>query len=109
MSDISLVRPHSVPIAEAKGRVQKAANELAAEHELSSNWHGNILYFERSGLHGEIHVTHSEVRVEATLGFLLKPMKAKLVDRLERTFEKLFPEAHSLTHAKRPTKKTAHH
>jgi len=92
MPDIELVRSHAVPISEAKARVQKIADELAPEYDLSSEWRGNTLYFHRTGLHGETHVNASHIRLEATLSFLMKPLKNALVDRIERKFEKVFPE-----------------
>lgn len=92
MADIKLMRTHFVPLAEAKKRVQRAAEELAAEHDLRSEWEGNVLLFERPGLHGEIRVSASDIRLEASLGFLVKPLRGKLVSELEHKFEKLFPE-----------------
>jgi len=92
MPDIELVKSHSVPIPEAKARVQKIADELAADYDLRSEWRGKILLFERSGLHGEMEVTASKIRLEATLSFLLKPLRSALVERIERKFEKVFPE-----------------
>src|ERR1035441_8693105 len=75
MSDFKLVKHHSLPIAKAKARVQKVADGLAAEYALSSEWHGNTLRFHRSGVHWPGHVTDSEIRLDVTLGFLLKPLK----------------------------------
>jgi len=92
MPDIELVRSHAVPVPEAKARVQKIADELAPEYDLSSEWHGNTLRFHRTGLRGETHVTASHIRLEATLSFLMKPLKNALIDRIESKFEKVFPE-----------------
>jgi len=106
MPDIELVRPHSVPIAQAKARVQKTADELAAEYSLRTEWNGDTLRFFRSGLHGEVYVTSSEIRLEATLSFLLKPLEAALVERIESKFEKLFPEPPPGPQAKKPPART---
>jgi len=104
MPDLDLVRPYWAPIAVAKVRVQKAADELAAEHDLRSQWDGNTLRFERPGLHGEIRVTASELRLQARLGFLLKPLKSRLVSEIEDKFNRLFPETKAGGHARRPHK-----
>ncbi len=104
MSDITLVRPYSVPIAEAKARVQKTADALAAEYHLKSEWHGDSLRFARTGLHGEIHVTDSEIRLHVKLSLLMTPLRAPLVHRIEDKFARLFPEPKA--GAKRPHKKT---
>jgi len=105
MSDIELVRPFSLPIAVAKGRVQKTAEELADEYDLRSQWHGNTLRFDRSGLHGEIHVTNSEIRLHVNLSLLLKPLKARLITRIEDKFDRLFPEVDAKAHTKKLHKK----
>lgn len=101
MPDIELERSHSVPIPEAKARVQKIADELAAEYDLQSEWRGRTLLFERSGLHGEMEVTASKIRLEATLSFLLRPLKNALIERIERRFEKVFPEPRTSAQAKK--------
>jgi putative polyhydroxyalkanoate system protein len=107
MPDIELVKPHSLTIAKAKAMVQKAADAIAAEYDLTSEWHGNTLHFHRSGVDGQMHVTDSEIRVHVTLGFLLKPFRAKLVDHIERSFERLLPKREAGVPAREPGRKTA--
>jgi len=108
MADIEVVRLFSLPVAVAKARVQKTADELADEYDLRSWWEGNVLRFDRPGLHGEIHVTHSELRVHVNLSVLLKPLRARLVDRIEDKIDRLFPEAKAITGAKTSRKKAPH-
>ena len=92
MSDIEVVKSHSLPIAKAKTLAQKEVDALAGEYDLSSEWRGNTLHFHCSGLDGQMHVTDSEIRLHVTLGFLLRPFKGSLVDHIERTFDRLLPE-----------------
>ena len=108
MADIQLVKPHSLPIAKAKALVQKAVDELAGEHDLTSEWHHNTLHVHRSGVDGQMHVTHSEIRVDVSLSFLMKPFKAKLVDHIERTFERLFPKREPGVQARESSRKSEH-
>ena len=105
MSDFKLVKHHSLPIAKAKARVQKVADGLAAEYALSSEWHGNMLRFHRSGVDGQVHVTGSEIRLDVTLGFLLTPLKGKIVGHIERSFDKLLSREPGAP-AKKPASKT---
>ena len=49
MADIELVKPHSLTVVKAKALVQQAADALAAEYGLSSEWRGDSLHFHRSG------------------------------------------------------------
>ena len=101
MSDIKLVKPHSLPLTKAKALAQKTADALAAEYDLESEWHGNILRFHRSGVDGQMHVTDSEIRLDVKLGLLLKAFKGKIAGHIERNFDEL------LAGGKKPAKKTA--
>jgi len=106
MADIQMMRSYTLPIAVAKARVRQAADELAAEYDLTNTWSGNRLRFERSGLHGEVHVGASEIHLQAHLSPLLRPLKGKLVTRIEEKFERLFPEHKIAAHAPRRHGKT---
>jgi len=108
MSDISLVRSFSLPIKVARARVQRTADELADEYGLRSEWQGNTLHFDRSGLHGEMHVSQSEIRLQVHLSLLLRPLKAKLISRIEDKFDRLFPELKAGARSGTPRKKTSH-
>jgi len=99
MPDIVFVRHHALSLARARALVQKIADRLAAEHHLKSEWHGNMLRFERTGIHGDIHVAESKVHLEVNLGFLLKPLKGALLQEIERTFDKYLPEPPAKKHA----------
>ena len=101
MSDIKLVRPHSLPLTKAKALAQKTADALAAEYDLESEWHGNILRFHRSGVDGQMHVTDSEIRLDVKLGLLLRAFKGKIAGHIERNFDEL------LAGSKKLAKKTA--
>ena len=92
MPDIELVKPHSLTIAKAKAMVQKAADALAAEYDLTSEWHGNTLHFHRSGVDGQMHVTDSEIRLHVWFFAEGVYCKRTLVDHIERNFDKLMAE-----------------
>jgi putative polyhydroxyalkanoate system protein len=95
MPDIRMIKYHSLPMAKARELVQKAADDLAAEYDLSSRWAGNTLHFRRSGVEGAMSVTESEIDLEVTLGFLLKAFKAKFVEHIEHNFDTLLAKAHA--------------
>ncbi len=92
MADIEFTKAHSLTIAKAKALVQHAAEALAAEYGLSSEWHGNTLHFHRSGVDGQMHVTDSEIRLHVTLGFLLRAFKGKFIDHIESNLDRLLAE-----------------
>ena len=71
MADISLQRKHKLGLKKAKEAAQKVADELAESFDMESEWAGNTLNFERSGVSGQLVVTKDGVTVDAKLGFLL--------------------------------------
>ena len=93
MADIKMIKFHALPLAKAKQLVQKAADNLGEEYDLTSEWHGDTLRFHRSGVEGQMKVTAAEIHLDVTLGFLLRPFKAKFVEHIEHNFDRL------LTHA----------
>jgi putative polyhydroxyalkanoate system protein len=95
MPDIRMIKYHQLSLADARALVQKAADDLAAEYDLSSRWSGDTLHFRRSGVEGAMHVTASEIDLEVTLGFLLKAFKAKFVETIEHNFDNLLAAAHA--------------
>jgi putative polyhydroxyalkanoate system protein len=95
MADIRMIKYHSLPMAQARALVQQAADDLAEEYDLTSQWAGNTLHFRRSGVQGEMRVTDSEIDLEVTLGFLLKAFKSKFVEHIEHNFERLLAKAHA--------------
>ena len=105
MPDINLERSHSLSIAKAKALVQRAADGLATEYDLESEWHGNTLRFHRSGVDGQMLVTDSKIELNVTLGLLMKPFKGKFVDRIERDLGKSLAETEPGDKAKKPAKK----
>ncbi len=107
MSDIKLVRSHSMPIAKARALAEKAAASLAAEYDLAHEWHGNSLHFHRSGVDGQMHVTASEIQLDVKLGFLLRAFKGKLLQHIERELDQLLPAKQMQAPAKKSPKTTA--
>ena len=87
MADIHFVRKHNLPLADAKKKVQEAADELGQEYDLQSEWDGDTLLFSRSGVQGAMAVTPNDVTLEVKLGFLLRPFKAKFEHHIERNLE----------------------
>ena len=104
MSDINLVRSHALSITNAKALAQKAADGLAREYNLESEWRGNTLRFHRSGVDGQMLVTDWKIELDVTLGLLMRPFKAKFVDRIEHDLDKLLAERDPGSQVKKPAK-----
>jgi putative polyhydroxyalkanoate system protein len=84
MSDINYTHKHSLSLKQAKQAAQKAADDLAEEYDLRSEWEGDTLHFHRSGVEGRMRVTESAVELDVKLGFLLRPFRASLEEHIER-------------------------
>jgi putative polyhydroxyalkanoate system protein len=93
MADIKMIKYHQLPMPKARALVQKAADDLGEEYNLTSEWHGDTLRFHRSGVEGQMKVTSSEIHLDVTLGFLLRPFKAKFVEHIEQNFDRLLAGA----------------
>ena len=89
MSDIRFVRKHSLTVARARRIAQKAADDLAEEYDLESEWDGDTLNFHRSGVTGSMSVNASQIELEVTLGFLFKPFKAKFESHIAHRLDEL--------------------
>lgn len=110
MPDIKMIKYHALSIDGARALVQKAADHLAGEYELTSEWQGNTLRFHRSGVEGEMQVTAEEIRLEVTLGWLLRPFKARFVETIEHNFDRLLQAGRGskpAAKAVKPAKKAA--
>ncbi len=89
MSDIHFMRHHPLTVAQAKKVAQKAADDLAQEYDLQSEWDGNVLNFHRPGVTGCMKVSGDEIDLEVKLGLLLKPFKAKFENHIAHRLDEL--------------------
>ncbi len=90
MTDIDIRRTHSVPLKEAKARVERIAERIAERFDVDYGWKGNTLQFTRSGVEGQIAVSAKEVHVMVRLGFLLFALKGSIEREIDRVIEEQF-------------------
>jgi putative polyhydroxyalkanoate system protein len=107
MADIKMIKYHRLPMPKARALVQKAADDLGEEYDLTSEWQGDTLRFHRSGVEGQMKVTSSEIHLDVTLGFLLRPFKARFVEHIEHNFDRLLAGAGKAAKAGRTAKAPA--
>jgi putative polyhydroxyalkanoate system protein len=112
MSDIKARRSHSLPLEEARKAAEKIAARLQKDFDLEYAWSRHVLHFERTGVHGELHVTDHDVRLEARLSFLLAFLKPRIEQEIDEQFDKYFappaakaPAAKKAASAKPPQKR----
>jgi putative polyhydroxyalkanoate system protein len=90
MSQIHLHRKHTIGLKKAKVAAQKVADDLAQEYGMTSEWEGNALRFNRSGVEGVLRVSRDSVELDAKLGFLLSAFRHKIEEHINDNFDRYF-------------------
>lgn len=93
MADIRIARRHSMPLKKARGAAENFAAQLEEKFELQSEWHGDTMHFERSGVKGTLHLAKDQVTIEAKLGFLLSAFKSTFEGHINDNLDRLFGSA----------------
>ncbi|GHH54413.1 MULTISPECIES: polyhydroxyalkanoic acid system family protein [Gammaproteobacteria] len=92
MSSIDIRQDHALSAEQARTAIDEAARKLDERFGLRSSWNGDRLDFSGSGVDGAIELLPGQVRVTATLGFLLSAMKGMVEAEIRRVLaEKLGP------------------
>lgn len=91
MPSIEISRKHARPLADARKAIERLAKSIAKRFDVEYEWQGDTLRFQRPGVHGQIVLAKSSVRVAAHLNFLLVALKpaieAEIVKQLEKEFD----------------------
>ncbi|MBI5534718.1 MAG: polyhydroxyalkanoic acid system family protein [Deltaproteobacteria bacterium] len=91
---IQLQRLHRLPVAEVRGRLERAARNAQQRHRLSWHWQGNALEVMpppgvARGARGRVVVGECDVRVEVDLPLVLRPARGMVETRLQRKLDDL--------------------
>ena len=90
MSRIDITKKHTRTLPEARKSIERVAKSIEKRFDIQYGWDGDTLKFERSGVHGQIILTKTTVRVFAHLSFLLLPLKGAVESEIEKQLEKEF-------------------
>ena len=90
MAKIDIRRKHGGTMKTAKAAVTRTATAIGKKFALEHAWEGDTLRFQRFGVNGTIHVTATEVHVQAELGFLLGALKPLIENEIEGQLDKNF-------------------
>ena len=93
MADISLVRAHKLGLKAAHTAANKMADRLAEKFDLKGTWSGNTLNFSRPGVNGTLAVSEKDMKLEVTLGFMLKMMKGPIERSVHEQLEIILKDA----------------
>ena len=78
MSNIQVSYPHQRTMEEAREAAQTFAGKLKAKLGVESEWQGDVLKLERTGVNGAMTLSEGLVVVELKLGLMLVPMKGQV-------------------------------
>lgn len=84
MSQIDIRHEHGKTPEQARAAIEEVAAKLADRFGVRSQWQGEALQFNGSGVDGTIELLPGAVRVTATLGFLLSAMKGMVETEIRR-------------------------
>lgn len=87
MSHISIRRKHRLGHAELRERVSHLADRLGEKYGADCHWDGDIVQIEHSNVTGTVHVTPSEVVVDAKLGFFLSMFQHRVEEEITRIMD----------------------
>jgi putative polyhydroxyalkanoate system protein len=88
LSAISISRTHSLSAAQATRVADTVVAKLEQEYGIRSQWKGDTLHFQRSGVTGTLDLSaKNKVQVEVRLGFLLTPFRDSIARQIEHNLD----------------------
>lgn len=93
MPDIDIKRAHNLGLKAARAAADRMAEKLGARFGLSGRWSGNVMNFERPGVTGSLAVDEKDLRLQVSLGLLLKAMRSSIEGAVQEELDKLFAKA----------------
>jgi len=90
MSIIDINHKHDLNLEQAQAIADELAADLANEFSIEYGWDEDVLYFERPGVHGQIDVDEQNIRIQATLNFLLLALKGRIEAEIQQVLSHHF-------------------
>jgi putative polyhydroxyalkanoate system protein len=93
MAEISIVQEHHLTPNKAREAAQQVADKIAGEYSLACKWDGDVLRFERSGVHGSLTLEKKQVAMHIQLGFLMSAFAPTIEAKVAESMKKVFSAA----------------
>jgi putative polyhydroxyalkanoate system protein len=90
VSTIDIHAYHTLSHEEALNAADELSIDLAEKFGIDYGWDEEVIHFERPGVHGQIEVKDSELRIQASLGFMLMMLKTPIEQEIVRYLEEHF-------------------
>ncbi|MEO1171723.1 MAG: polyhydroxyalkanoic acid system family protein [Myxococcota bacterium] len=88
MADIEMSRDHDLGAQGATDRLKGIEDKLRDKYGVTLAWAGNVADVKGKGVSGKITVEETLVSLSLKLGMMLKPLKGKIREGIERSVEK---------------------
>lgn len=91
MSHILIERQHTLGLPVARQHAQTWAEKAQAKFGVQCRYetgaHSDVLHFEGNGMEGSLHVTDTQLKLQAQLGFLAAMFQDKIEAKLNEQFD----------------------
>jgi putative polyhydroxyalkanoate system protein len=87
MSQINIRRKHKLAHDELRSRVSHLAERLSEKYGADCRWDGDVVHIDHSNVTGTVHVTKSEVVIDARLGFFLSMFQHRVEEEISRIMD----------------------
>lgn len=84
LSTIDIHAYHQLSHEDALMAADKLSCDLSEKFGIDYGWEDEVIHFERPGVHGQILVQDSELRIQAHLGFMLMMLKGPIEQEIVR-------------------------
>jgi putative polyhydroxyalkanoate system protein len=87
MANIHLKQTHNKSEPELRKIAEELADKLSSKFQLKSKWNGNTLDFKRSGLHGSLILSETEVSISLKLGIMMSTFASTIKKELAQSLK----------------------
>jgi putative polyhydroxyalkanoate system protein len=88
MAKITVERPHTLGLAEARERAEQLVQKLADRYGLAHEWAQDTVRLEGKGARGRVDVQDALIRITIELNFILSTMSGSIKSEVERVLDK---------------------
>ncbi len=90
MSQVYISHKHDFTNGEAKEIANEIALKLAENYAIEYEWEDEVLYFERTGVYGQIEIDDQHILVQAELSFPLNLLQHKVETEVNKIMQAHF-------------------
>ncbi|MBW0147581.1 polyhydroxyalkanoic acid system family protein [Marinobacter arenosus] len=89
MSVIDVHRPHSLDKEHAREAAETLAKDLSEQFDVNYQWEGDVLRFKRSGVKGQLNLSHADLHIHLELGMMLRPFKSRIEQEIHSQLDQI--------------------